>query len=387
MRRVYLDHAATSWPKPPGVVKAMVEYQEECGAAAGRGSYRSASRANQIVLSVRRKLAELIGAGSANDIALLHNGTAALNLALAGTLQPGDHVVTTAIEHNSVLRPLAALRKRIGIEFSVVSSDASGAVDPSDVAKAISPQTKWIVVSHASNVTGCIQPIEAIAAIAKRASVRLLVDAAQTLGYLPIDVQAMGIDMLAAPGHKGACGMLGTGLLYAHPDIAETIVSPWPGGTGTESEQLEGPFAWPAGVEAGNANLPALAAWNFGLDWLMDKPISQRWSETESMLLRLRDILDGASLGTIIGHASKTSSVPVVSLAVKNMACSDLAAVLDSAFQIEVRSGMHCAALIHDFIGTKALGGTLRLSLGHTSTMADLDALEIACCELHQSGI
>ncbi len=386
MRRVYLDHAATSWPKPPGVVNALVDYQEVCGAAAGRGSYGSAARANQVVLSVRRKLAELIGAASPNDIALLHNGTAALNLALAGTLKPGDHIVTTAIEHNSVLRPLASLRAAKGIEFTIVAADSTGVIDPDKIAKAMTSTTKMVAVSHASNVTGRVQPIEEIAAIVKRSKAWLLVDAAQTLGYLPIDVRSIGIDLLAAPGHKGACGMLGTGLLYASSEIAKQIETPWPGGTGTESERIEGPFEWPSGAESGNANSPALAAWDCGLDWLMSKPIDQRWTETQAMTQRLRDILEKSHLGTIIGHTPSTSNVPVVSLAVSRMACSDLAAVLDSSFYIEVRSGMHCAALIHDCIGTKHLGGTLRFSLGHTSTNEDLDALENACRELQDSG-
>ncbi len=387
MQRVYLDHAATSWPKPPGVVQALVEYQEKCGAAAGRGSYASASLANQVVVGVRRKLAELIGARSPNDIALLHNGTAALNLALAGILQHGDHVVTTAIEHNSVLRPLAALRAEKKIDFSIVPSDRSGAIDPDDVAKAMTPATKMVVVSHASNVTGRIQPIEEIAAIAKRSSAWFLLDAAQTLGYFPIDVRSMGIDLLAAPGHKGACGMLGTGLLYARTEIAQQISTPWPGGTGTESERLEGPFEWPMGVESGNSNLPALAAWDCGLEWLMSKAIDRRWTETQAMTQRMRQILEESNFGTIIGHAPSTPNVPVVSLATSRTACSDMAAVLDSSFRIEVRSGMHCAALIHDCIGTKSLGGTLRFSLGHTSTHQDLDSLENACRELQNSGI
>lgn len=387
MQRVYLDHAATSWPKPPGVVQAMVQYQEECGAAAGRGTYASASRANQIVLGVRRKLADVINANSPNDIALVHNGTAALNLALSGILKRGDHVVTTAIEHNSVLRPLAALRAEKGIEFSVVASDTMGAIDPDEITKAILPSTKLVVVSHASNVTGRVQLLEEIAAIVKRSSAWLLVDAAQTLGYLPIDVQSTGIDLLAAPGHKGACGMLGTGLLYTRPEIASQIANPWPGGTGTESERLEGPFEWPAGVESGNANLPALAAWERGLEWLMEKPIEERWSDAQAMTHRLRGILEKSQLGTIIGHQPLTANVPAISLAVSRLACSDLAAVLDSSFHIEVRSGMHCAALIHDFIGTRSLGGTLRFSLGHTSTTADLDALENACHELRNSGL
>lgn len=387
MERIYLDHAATSWPKPPGVLEALVEYQQVCGAAAGRGNYDSASRANQIVSNVRRKLALLISAQRPSEIALLDNGTAALNVALVGLLKSGDHVVTSAAEHNSILRPLAALRKERGVSFTIVPVDSSGTISPQQIQIAMTTATKMVAVTHASNVTGCVQPIDEISAIAKRHRAWLLVDGAQTLGYLPIDVRSSGIDMLAAPGHKGACGMLGTGMLYARQEIAEQIQTPWPGGTGTESEHIEGPYGWPAGVESGNMNVPAIAAWDSGLDWLMSKSMHERWSETRAMSHRLLEILKASSLGKIIGHLPSTTSVSLVSLAVSKMACSDLAALLDSSFRIEVRSGMHCAACIHEYLETKAIGGTLRFSLGHTSTDHDLDGLEVACRSLKQSGV
>ncbi len=316
---------------------------------------------------------------------MLHNGTAALNLAIAGTLKPGDHVVTTAAEHNSVLRPLTFLRETRGISFTIVPTDSTGFVIPERIAAAMTPETKMVVVTHASNVSGRIQAIEKIAAIAKLHQAWFLVDAAQTLGYLPINVMTSGIDLLAAPGHKGACGMLGTGMLYARREIAELIQSPWPGGTGTESESLEGPFGWPEGVESGNANVPALAAWDCGLDWLLSQSVADRWLETQALQFRMLESLRASSLGAVVGHATSSDYLPVISLAVSKMACSDLAAVLDSSFRIEVRSGMHCAALIHDCLGTKTLGGTLRFSLGHTSTDEDLESLENACFALRDA--
>lgn len=377
MERVYLDHAATSWPKPPGVLEALVEFQSKIGAAGGRGVYASAQASNAIVSSVRSKLARLINAASPNDIGLTHNGTSALNLALSGLLRRGDHVLTTAAEHNSVLRPLKFLQRERGIELSIVPVDADGAVKASDIYAGLRRDTRLVAVTHASNVTGRIQPIEEIAAFVRNTPAKLLVDAAQTLGYFPIDVRQVGIDLLASPGHKGACGMLGTGLLYAAPETAAEITVPWPGGTGSDSENLDGPFGWPEGAEAGNLNLPALAAWNAGLDWLNSTSIEVRRDQALAMRSRLWSILESGSLGRLLGTDDR-NCLPVVSVAIESMPCSDLAAILDSSFRIETRSGLHCAGLIHSHLGTRELGGTLRFSLGHTSTDRDLEQLEVA---------
>jgi selenocysteine lyase/cysteine desulfurase len=267
-RRVYMDHAATSWPKMLGVNAAWMDYQERVGITAGRGSYRSSVLAQSIVEDVRRRLAGMIGAKSASSIAMVHNGTAALNLAFAGLLKAGDHVITTAAEHNSVLRPLHLLSKTAGIRLTIVGCDATGWVDPEDVQKALEPKTRMVAITHASNVTGRIQSIDAIGNMLASSKTLFLVDAAQTLGYIPIDVESLGIDLLAAPGHKGAGGVMGCGMLYANEDAAFQLNAPWVGGSGTQSESLEGPTEWPAKAEAGNLNIPAIAAWQAGLKWL-----------------------------------------------------------------------------------------------------------------------
>jgi len=400
-RRVYLDHAATSWPKMAGVNAAWLEYQEHIGVTAGRGSYRSSIRAETIVEDVRRRLAGLIGAKSPTSIAMVHNGTAALNLAFAGLLKTGDHVVTTAVEHNSVLRPLHLLSKTLGIRLTIVDCDATGWVDPKDVQNALESSTRMVAITHASNVTGRIQSIDAIGEMLKPRDTLLLVDAAQTLGYIPIDVDRVGIDLLAAPGHKGAGGVMGCGMLYADDEVALQLNPPWIGGSGTRSESLEGPSQWPAKAEAGNLNIPAIAAWQAGLKWLdksSDASLNSRNGTAflhpviESHYMRLIAILRQWKNCTVIGHEPGTGHdtgtrdyVPVVSMRcnVSSMTASDLAAILDSSFDIEVRSGLHCAALVHEKLGTLQEGGTVRFSIGHTTTNEDLDRLEMAVQQLN----
>ncbi len=365
----------------------MVRYEQECGAAAGRGAYTSAQQATAVIQRVRQKLAKLLHASSDRTIALLPNGTAALNLALAGFLRAGDHVVTTAAEHNSLLRPLAYLQQSLGISFSIVPTDARGVVALDPLRRAMTPRTTLIAITHASNVTGGCQPLAEVANLAREQGVRLLVDAAQTLGYLPLDVEVLGIDLLAAPGHKGAAGPLGTGLLYAHPSVSERLVNPWPGGTGTDSQSLTGPFPWPQGFEAGNLNVPAMAGWEAGLDWLLETPIEQRASSLAAMRSRLWSILKEAALAEVVGDDEAPQSAPVISLITRGIPCSDAAAILDSSFHIETRSGLHCAPLVHPCIGSQPYGGTLRFSLGHRSTADDLDGLREALDSLRTAGL
>jgi selenocysteine lyase/cysteine desulfurase len=379
MERVYLDHAATSWPKPPGVVEAFVDFQTHVGATAGRGAYSSAQKSNRLVAAVRSKLSDVINAGGPERFALTANGTAALNLGLLGYLREGDRVITTTAEHNSVLRPLTKMQREQSLDLVVLPVDECGLLDLDDLRHALNKKTRLVAVTHASNVTGFIQPLSEISRIAKQFGASLLVDAAQTLGYYPMDVRAYSIDMLAAPGHKGACGLLGTGFLYASEAAASQIISPWTGGTGSKSDDLNGPFAWPSEAEAGNLNVPALAGWSAGLDWLAAIPMDQRMCEGDQKRRRLQSILSNSRLGKIVGVDCVSAAVPVVSVIAEKSTCAELAAILDSSFGIEVRSGLHCAGLIHEFVGSKAAGGTLRFSLGHTSTDRDLDLLEQAC--------
>jgi len=384
--RFYLDHAATSWPKPPGSFEACIEFQNKLGSASGRGVYQSAERSNELVLATRRVVAKLIGAECTSSIGLGSSGTQALNAAILGllgsTTYRGTHVVTTVTEHNSVLRPLELARTLYGCQWDPIACDPQGFVELQQLESRIRQDTRLMIVNHASNVTGAIQRLSEIGHIAKKHNCILLVDAAQTLGYVPIDVQEIGIGMLAAPGHKGAGGMLGTGLLYVSKSVAPFLQPLWIGGTGLNSDSIEGPFDWLSAFESGNANLPGIASLRGGVDWVLSQQPSTRLNDWVQRLIEA--VCSEPSL-RLVGPTNCTidSRVPLVSFISSKMSCHEMALLLDSAFGIEARSGLHCAALIHESIGTKTTGGTLRLSLGHTSCEDDIVAAEMG---IHMLG-
>jgi cysteine desulfurase/selenocysteine lyase len=371
--RYYLDHAATSWPKPPGSLEACIDFQTKNGAAAGRGVYHSAEASSRLLQAARKTVARLLNAPNDRCIAFCSNGTQSLNAAILGLLHSpsfqGCHVVTTATEHNSVLRPLELAKKTCSVSWTAVPCDATGFVDPSQVKSAMTPTTRLLIVNHASNVTGAIQDLDAMVAIAKECNAIVLVDAAQTLGYLPIDVARSGIDILAAPGHKGAGGMLGTGILYVHEDIQNWIEPVWIGGTGTQSDSVGGPFDWLSVVESGNSNLPAIASLKAGIEWLEEQPPSNRLNEWTDRILEA--ISQQPSLRLV---GPKRNRLPVISMMSETSSCHEMAMLLDSACHVEARSGFHCAGLIHKHLGTHSSGGTLRMSLGHTTVESDVNA-------------
>lgn len=376
-QRIYLDHAATGWPKPPAVYDAMDSFARQIGASAGRGAYRSASIADDIVASCRRRLARLVNNPSPQNIAFFSNGTTALNTALLGVIGDGDHVVTTAIEHNSVLRPLDWLVRNRGVKLDVVECDGCGRVDPASIQQRLRPSTRLVAISHASNVTGAVQDLTAIGALVRDRETLFLCDAAQTLGYWPIDVQASGIDILAAPGHKGAWGPLGTGMLALSDKAARQIKPTIFGGTGSISQQLEMPSSMPGMLEAGNLNVTAIAGWEAGLRELASMDWPTRLDDQRRIASRLCQVTSQIE-GT---RAIAGGDLPIVSLMFDAGDLAMVATLLDSEFGIEVRSGLHCAALVHDFLGSAPLG-TLRISGGHGTTLDELDRLGAALKEI-----
>jgi cysteine desulfurase / selenocysteine lyase len=377
--RVYLDHAATTWPKPPGVVEACTHYQTEIGVAASRGAYRTGEVADRVVGSTRQLLLKAIGASDPDGIAFAANGTLALHAGLMGLLSESDlssvHVVTTATDHNSVLRPLARLEDTRNLQWTAVPCDGTGAVSMDDLKNAMLPHTRLVIVNHASNVTGVVQDISRAAEIAHEAGAWVMVDAAQSLGYVELNVERMGIDLLAAPGHKGLGGMFGSGFLYASTRVRERLESPWIGGTGRSSERLRGPFGWQESMESGNLNLPAIASLQAGLSWLLE-PLAT--STTSALQLWTNELVDEIARHPNLRYHGPRSGdnarVPVISLSSLQFDCHEMAMLLNSELGIEARSGFHCAALIHSHLGTEERGGTLRLSLGHMSTSGDVAA-------------
>lgn len=376
--RFYLDHASTSWPKPPGSLEACVAFQTTNGASAGRGVYQNAEHSSQLVTTTRRLLAKTIGVPNPNDIAFCSNGTQSLNSAILGFLQSpenrGAHVVTTATEHNSVLRPLQLSARSNAITWTAVQCDPAGFVAPEDVLNAMQSNTRMVIVNHVSNVTGAIQDVRAMAAIAKERDAIFLLDAAQSLGYLPLHASADGFDIVAAPGHKGAGGMLGTGFLYVRKELQSQMQPVWIGGTGTQSDSVDGPFEWLYAVESGNSNLPGIASLKAGLEWLEQNPPSDALQGWTTLLIEaIRSCKNLKVIGPLAGDPLRPR-LHVVSLIGNATSCHEMAMMLDAACGVEARSGFHCAGLIHDFLDTKARGGTLRLSLGHTSSLADVEA-------------
>ncbi|MEM8865095.1 MAG: aminotransferase class V-fold PLP-dependent enzyme [Planctomycetota bacterium] len=368
MPRIYLDNAATSWPKPAVVYDAIDRYQREVGAAAGRGAYDSAGEAQRVVTRVRGGVARLLGVSDPNRIIFTASGTESLNHAIFGLVFPGDHVVTTVFEHNSVLRPLAMLRDTAGVKVDYASCNESGVVDPQAIADLIRPDTKLVAVTSASNVTGALQDIAAIGAICRERNVPLLVDAAQSLGHHRLDVVAAGVSLLAAPGHKGLLGPLGVGVLYVAPGVEERLRPLQYGGTGLSSDQETPPTNLPEGYEAGNLNVPALAGLAAGIDWLVDSHSSDQSGEATGQLLKGLTGIVGVQ---VHGPAAAERRMPVVSFAVEGYDPQEVAAILATA-GIECRAGLHCSPRMHTALGTDKRGGTVRLSPGRTTTTDEI---------------
>lgn len=373
-RRIYADNAATSFPKPPEVLAAMNDYAQRLGASAGRGAYREAVQAGELVATCRARIAKLIQAEEPRRVIFTLNCTEALNLAIRGMLTPGDHVVTTRFEHNSILRPLHALASA-GVETTYVAVDrTTGRVAAADIRSAIRPNTRLIAIQHASNVTGVLQPIEDIGAIARESRVALLVDAAQTLGHLPIDVRRIGIDLLAFPGHKGLLGPLGTGGLYIRPGIEGRLLPLVAGGTGSISDLPTQPEFMPDKYESGSHNAIGIAGLSAGVAWLLERTVE---SLREHELALTRRFLDGVrSIDglTQFGPTRADDRVAVFSVRIEGFEPAELAGVLDSEFGLLTRSGIYCAPWAHETIGTQTGGGATRLSFGPFSTEADIDA-------------
>lgn len=362
--RIYLDNAATSWPKPESVYRAVDEFQRNLGAAAGRGTYSEAQRSGQLVDRARTALAGWLHTPPESDIVFTFNGTDALNLCLFGLLRPGDHVVTSVIEHNSILRPLAHLKQSRRIDITRVDCDAVGIIRLSDVRAAVTPATRLVAVAHASNVTAAIQPIDEIGVIAHDHGALLLVDAAQSVGHVEIDLAAQPVDLLAASGHKGLLGPLGTGIVYLGPGIGPRLTPFRWGGTGTDSQSESPPLRGPARFEAGNLNVAGIAGLGSGVQYLLDHQDDLRQRDRQYNRW-LHAELSGQKQIQWIGPVDPAHRVGLVSFQVSGYDCHEVASILDSTAGIMVRAGLHCAPQIHQRYG---IDGSVRASWGPFTT-------------------
>lgn len=389
MKRLYLDNAATSWPKPEAVYQAVDDWQRRVGAAYARGTSAAADESRAIVDRARRGIATLLNEPDPRRVLFANSGTDALNTALFGWLRDGDHVVTTVCEHNAMLRPLhwlASGKSEIQIEVTHVGCDADGRVDPNAVAEAIRPNTRLAAVVHASNVTGTVQPIEAIAAETRKRGVRLLVDAAQSLGRWPIDVAKLGADLLAAPGHKSLLGPLGTGTLWIASGIENELRPLRHGGAASGGELLELPNALPDRYEAGNLNLPGLAGLAAGVEHVLEQGINKVQSQLAVGRRQLAEGLASIPAVTLYGPSDTAQQAGVVSFSVEGYDPQEMAALLATIAGIDCRAGLHCAPRLHAALGTVERGGLVRFSPGTETTAAEIDTAVEAVRQLAESA-
>lgn len=383
MERIYLDNAATSWPKPEAVYAIVDRHQRELGAPAGRSAYREANEVERLVNDARRRVAELLHADEPRRIVFTGNGTDSLNMALHGVLRPGDHVIGSVAEHNSILRPLQYLHDHRELQVTLVGCDAAGIVDPDEIRRAIRSNTRLIALIHASNVTGALQPVADVGRLAKDHGVLFLVDAAQSVGHLPVDVDALNADLLAAPGHKGLLGPLGTGVLYIRPGVEQQLMPIRQGGTGSRSDSAQQPAELPDRYESGNPNVPGILGLGAGAAYLQQRgveAICRHERELTSQLVARLSEIPGV---TVYGPRDLAPRVGVVSISVAGYDPQELAMLLDAAGGIQVRAGLHCAGRMHRALGTAEGGGTIRFSLGPFTILehivAAAEAVEQAC--------
>lgn len=410
-RRLYLDNSATSSPKPAAVWEAMARYVSEIGASPGRGRYAEAREGARLIYQCRERINRLINGESPDHVVFTLNTTDALNLAIKGVVghrrrvssgggRAGRriHLVTTQLDHNSVLRPFNALADE-GAEWTCVACDpATGIVDPNDVRRALRPDTALVAVVHASNVTGALQPVGEIGRICRERAVPFLVDAAQSLGHVPIDVRALAIDLLAFPGHKGLLGPLGTGGLYLRPGMERLVRTVREGGTGTVSELDVHPDSMPEKYEPGSHNTIGIIGLSEGVNYLLDRGVEavQR-HERELMRAMLECLAElGATAGReggtgtggplrLIGPSAVEGRVGVFSLVHDDLTPHQFADLLEERFGILARSGIHCAPRAHAGAAAPG-GGTTRLSLGPFLTTDDIRYVGAALAEICGAG-
>ena len=365
---VYLDNAATSWPKPETVYDAVSD-AIRMGGNPGRGDSEKSRAAANNIIEARAALAQLFHISDPTRIVFSLNATDAINLALQGMLKPGDHVITSQMEHNAMTRPLAYLEDA-GVNVTKVATDPVQGADLDEIRQAICPETKLIAMTHASNVTGALNPIEEIGAICKEFNVPFMVDAAQSAGAIPIDVVKMNIDLLAFPGHKSLLGPTGTGALY----VSETV-SPRPvrsGGTGVFSEVRLQPEQLPYYYEAGTQNTVGISGLCAGVHYILERSVNNIYFEEQKLLQLLIDGLLDIPGVTVYGPLTSPRAA-AVSFNIEGMDCADVAMILETYYDISVRSGLQCAPDTHRMLGTFDLGGTVRVSPGLFTTSDEID--------------
>jgi len=370
-RAIYFDNAATTWPKPKETIRAMVAYAEEVGGSPGRSGHRRAVMAGRIIFEAREALAEIFGCDDPFRIVFAKNATEAINTAILGLLEPGDHVVVSSLEHNSVMRPLRHLEKR-GLRLTVVPPGPDGVVEPDRIEDALGADTRLICLTHASNVTGQIQPAASVGEIARRRGVLFLLDAAQTAGAVPIDVREARVDLMAFSGHKSLFGPQGTGGLYIGEGVEELLRPLIYGGTGSRSEFEAQPDFLPDKYESGTPNTIGIAGLGAGVRFVLSEGIRRIREREEELTGRFLAGLAAIPGVRVHGPQDASSRTAVVSFTLEGVSPSEAAMTLEEEFGILCRPGLHCAPSAHRTIGTFP-AGTVRFGFGYFNTDEEID--------------
>ena len=381
---IYFDNSSTSHPKAPGVPEAVREILERGCYNINRGGYAGAYEVSSLVFDAREKVAEIFGCPSGRQVVFTGGVTMSINIALKGLLRPGDRVVTTQMEHNAVMRPLAQLQAQ-GVVVDIARCGPDGRLDLADMESKISGRTRLVAMTHASNVCGVVLPIREVGEMCRERGAMLLVDSAQTAGALPISMQRDNIDILTFAGHKGLLAAQGLGGLVLSQKIADEMIPLVAGGTGSYSHLSDMPSELPDRLEAGTLNLPGIAALSVALDYIKKIGIAAIYGREMSLLSRLTDGLRDIPHVRVVGPENLRDKCAIAALDFPGMDNASVAATLDDEHGIMTRCGLHCAPYAHKALGTFP-GGVVRCSLGHQNTEAEVDALLSALCALRSAS-
>ncbi len=380
---IYLDYGATSYPKPEEVYTQMDTFYRQYGVNPGRSGYDICMIAGSMVEDTRKLLTRFFNGTDFNRLIFALNATDALNLAIFGMLRPGDHAITTMLEHNSVLRPLHHLSTHSNVEVDYVPFDAKGFVDPADIRKRIKKNTRLVVVNHGSNVIGAVQPIKEIGKLCHDVGVHFLIDSSQTAGKIPVDLQEQNIDVIAFTGHKSLMGPMGTGGLYVREGVE--IKHTRAGGTGVRSAMRAHLDEYPYRLEYGTGNLPGIAGLNAGVKWINSIGLHNIHAKETQLLLKLRDGLREIEGVTLYCQDDLRNHIAVLPFNIDGIEAANVGTMLDVDYNIACRTGLHCAPLLHEQLGTDKLHGAVRFGLGPHTIESEIDAAISAVQEIAMS--
>ena len=372
MNYIYLDNASTTFPKAPNVASAMADYITNCGININRGSYSLAYDVEDTIYTTRQRLNTLFNGHDPSHVIFTQNVTMSLNMVIKGLLKAGDHVLVSSMEHNAVMRPLTQLLDK-GIAFDTIPCDSTGSIQIESIEPLIRPNTVALIINHASNVCGTIQPLESIGPICKAHNLQFIVDAAQTAGVIPIDVKACHIDALCFTGHKGLLGPQGIGGIILPKEMAQTLTPLIAGGTGSFSHLETLPTHMPDAFEAGTLNLPGIIGLNEGLSYIESQGMENIHNHELALTQAFLEGLQSIDVVNIVGKQDIQDRTAVVSITIDSMDPASIAYELESTYHIMTRVGLHCAPRAHQTLGTYP-EGTVRFSFGYANTHKDVES-------------